>query len=475
MPFDAEVLVVGSGAGGASLAYACAKAGKSVLVLERGHRQPLPAQHDEQEMLIDKQPYDDRMIDVNGVARRLYIGGGVGGSTALFGAALMRPDPDDFHPGKHYADRLPRSQWHWPIDYDTLAPHYAEAESLFGVNDQSLPLHPINDRLMTATRRAGLKPFRLPLAIDPTTCLQCNVCPGYLCPTGARRSAAQLLDQANVPILAGREVERLTFKSDGSADGIEATDRATGKRQVFRARQYVLGAGAISSPLLLQRSGVNHPLLGRNYMIHVSPIVAGLFARPTKAADGFVKQLAFADYYFGSTDYPHKLGLVQSLPVPGPLMLKKATGGWLPRFVIEFLRRRMLPLLGIVEDLPNPENHVTWGANGLPRVQHRVSEYDKERGRRLASLMAGILKQAGATVCLPSHFASAEHVAHQCGTLRFGVTANDAVLDPDCRLFGHANVFAVDGSFLPTSLGVGPALTIIANALRVAKTVTREA
>ena len=88
--------------------------------------------------------------------------------------------------------------------------------------------------------------------------------------------------------------------------------------------------------------------------------------------------------------------------------------------------------------------------------------------------MAAILKRAGALFCITKKFASDEHVAHQCGTLRFGSDPAHAVLDQDCRTFQHPNVFVVDGSFLPTSLGVGPGLTIIANALRVADVVTRE-
>ncbi|MBN9517263.1 GMC family oxidoreductase, partial [bacterium] len=111
---------------------------------------------------------------------------------------------------------------------------------------------------------------------------------------------------------------------------------------------------------------------------------------------------------------------------------------------------------------------VTLGPDGQPRLRHRFGKYDRYRGKRLGREMARILKQAGAVVAIRKKFASDEHVAHQCGTLRFGTDPAHAVLDQDCRLFGHPNVFVVDGSFLPTSLGVGPALTIIANALRVA-------
>jgi choline dehydrogenase-like flavoprotein len=134
----------------------------------------------------------------------------------------------------------------------------------------------------------------------------------------------------------------------------------------------------------------------------------------------------------------------------------------------------MLPLAGIVEDLPDPANRVCLGPDGQPRLRHRFGAYDHERGRRLSRLMARILQRAGAVLCLSKRFASDEHVAHQCGTLRFGMDPAHAVLGPDCRMFKHSNVFVVDGSFFPTSLGVGPALTIMANALRVAALVRSE-
>jgi choline dehydrogenase-like flavoprotein len=496
MTCDADVIVVGSGAGGGTLAYACARAGKSVLLLERGRPYPLAEPvHDERAMLIDKKAYDDRQIEVNGSPRRLYMGGVLGGSTALYGAALLRPSRDDFHPGKSYGHRLPRPLWDWPVSYDVLEPYYTEAERLFAVAgcaeddfgplskpdgqfpSPPLPLHPVNHHLMDANRRQGLRPFRLQLAIDTTRCLQCRVCPGYICPTGARRSSAQLFDQPDMKglrVLTNIEAERFAFNGKGEPEGLHAVDRATGQRAVYRARRYVLAAGAIGSPLLLLRSGVEHPLVGRHYMMHLSPIVIGIYARRLGADEAFVKQVGFADFYFGTKEYAHKMGLVQSLPVPGPLLMAKAAPRLLPRRLLELLRRRMLPLVGIIEDLPNPANRVSWGANGQPCLRHEFAPYDRERARHLARLTARILKRAGAAWCLTSQFASAEHVAHQCGTLRFGADPAQAVLDPNCRLHRHPSVFVVDGSFMPTSLGVGPALTIIANALRVARIVCRE-
>jgi choline dehydrogenase-like flavoprotein len=498
MLYDSDVIVVGSGAGGATLAYACARAGRSVLLLERGRHYLLEQpRHDERAMLIDKKPYDDREIEVNDSPRRLYLGGVLGGGTALYGAALLRPSPDDFHPGKHYGDRLPRSIWDWPVCYADLEPHYAEAERLYGVaacadDDFSplpapgrglphdpLPLHPLNKKLIAANRACGLRPFRLPLAIDPSRCLRCACCAGYICPTGARGSSAQLLERAIAAGLPLRvqtnvEVEQFLLNGPGDAAGVRVLDRTTGQRSVLRARRYVLAAGALHSPVLLQRSGADEPLIGRHYMAHLGVLVVGVFPRRTRTEAEFVKQVGFADFYFGTKEYPHKMGLIQSLAVPGPLLTARYAPRLVPRPMLRFLRQRMLPLVGLVEDLPDPDNCVSCGADGRPRLRHRYGAYDRERGRHLASQMARILKRTGAVLRLGKLAALSEHVAHQCGTLRFGKDPAHAVLDPDCRTFRHPNVFVVDGSFFPTSLGVGPALTIIANALRVATIVTRE-
>jgi choline dehydrogenase-like flavoprotein len=490
---DCDVLVIGSGAGGGTFAYACARAGRRVLLMERGEKHVLKAPvHDEQRMLIEKRPYDDRPVGVNGTARRLYMGGVLGGGTSLYGAALVRPSVDDFHPGKHYGQRLPRALWDWPIDYDALEPYYTEAEQLYEVTGPSdgdfgplgkphrgfphapIPMKPINQRLMAATRARGLKPFSLPLAIDFDRCLECSVCPGYVCVNGARRSSAHLVDRAvreglPLDVLTGLEAERFERDSRGQVAGLHARELRTGRRVLLCGRSYALAAGAIHSPALLLRSGMGGQQVGRNYMMHLNPLAVGFFARATGADRTFVKQLGFADFYFGTKSYPHKLGLVQSLPVPGPRMIAKATTRHLPLPVAHFLRSRMIPLAGIVEDLPDPANRVELQADGQARLQHRFGAYDMDRGRQLGRFMTRILKSAGALCCSTKSFASEEHVAHQCGTLRFGTDPTHAVVAGDGRLFGQPNLFVVDGSVLPTSLGVGPALTIMANALRVAR------
>jgi choline dehydrogenase-like flavoprotein len=495
--YDYDVIVIGGGAGGATFAYACARAGKSVLVLERGNRYIANGpSHDEKAMLIDKRPYDDREVAVNGTARRLYMGGILGGGSSIYGGALMRPSEQDFQPGRYYSRRIPRAIWDWPISYADLEPYYTEVERLYrvagcgdedygplpkparGFPGEPLPLHPLNQRLIAANRKKGLHPFRLPLAIDSSRCLRCGVCAGYVCPTGARASAAQLLESAaarGLPIRVETqvEVERIVKERGTGATMLSGIDRRTGRRGHYRARRYALGAGAIGSALLMLRSGLDHPMIGRNYMMHLSSIVAGIYPQETKADSSFIKQVGFADFYFGTKRFPHKMGLVQSLPVPGPLVAAKLSPR-MPEPLRQFLRKRILPLAGLIEDLPDPSNRVSLGPDNQTKLTHRYSKYDLVRRKKLAPQIARLLKRAGAVYCLAPKLFSYEHVGHQCGTLRFGNDPAHAVLDADCRMYANPSIFAVDGSFLPTSLGVGPSLTIMANALRVAAQVTAE-
>ncbi|MDA0921825.1 MAG: GMC oxidoreductase, partial [Planctomycetota bacterium] len=273
---------------------------------------------------------------------------------------------------------------------------------------------------------------------------------------------------ASVTIQTNSEVECFTFSSAGEIDTVCVRDRKTDETRQYRALCFALAAGAIGSPAILLKSGIDGPHIGRNYMMHYSPIAVGVFPRATGASSTFVKQVGFADYYYGTADCPHKMGLVQSLPAPGPLMLKKSGLQRWPDWALGALRTRMLPLAGIVEDLPDPRNRISVGDDGSISLLHEFSDFDRERGRSLSRAMCRILKQSGAVLCRSRAFPSREHVAHQCGTLRFGTDPAHAAVDPDCRLFGQPKLFVVDGSVFPTSTGVGPSLTIAANALRAA-------
>ncbi len=504
MEYDFDIIVIGAGAGGGTLAAACATAGRRVLLVERGNdgRVPDPEpgrryRHDEHSTLIEKRPYDDRVIQRDGRPQRAYIGGVFGGGTAVYGGALLRPAAADFQPGRSYGNRLPPELQEWPIQYGDLEADYDAAERIYGVRSAAddclsplespaecghlplLPLARINQQLIDGGRRVGLNPFRLPLAIQTDKCLLCDQCAGFVCPTGARRSSAQLVSEliqrrASLTVMRGCEVEQLKRRDCEQLEGIVLRRRADNTTLQLRARRYVLSAGALGSPALLLKSGYNHPLIGRNYMMHYSPIVAGFFAQQTEADRTFVKQIGVADFYFGTSQLPEKMGIIQSLPAPGPLMMSLSGMKRMPTSVLRWLRSRMLPLVGIIEDLPDPRNRVEISRSGDIQLHHRFTEYDRLRGNELSRQMVRLLKAGGAFHCVSRHMPTQEHLAHQCGTLRFGVSAAHAVANPECRLFQQRDVFVADGSFMPSSLGVGPSLTIIANALRVARIVAAE-
>lgn len=519
MDADFDIIVVGSGAGGGTLASVCAAAGKKVLLVERGGLTDgnegaaalqSSSLHDEFSTLIQKQPYDDRSVVLNSSPSRLYMGGIIGGGTSVYGGALLRPHPSDFSPGRYYAQRIPKDIHEWPVSYESFEPHLKAAESLYCVADardprgpeappetatieslkrdksgassvgrSGIPLARINEKLIRSARNSGLNPYRLPLAIETSKCLRCDNCAGFVCPTGARRSSGQLVRES---IERG---EALTLKTQcegdllergvgGRLSGLWLKDRVTGSRIRYTSKRYVLSAGAIGSAALLLKSGFDHPMIGRNYMMHYSPISIGVFMRPTGATQTFIKQIGSSDYYFGTRDLPEKMGIIQSLPAPGPWMMAKTGMRWVPHWMLKFLRSRMLPLVGIVEDLPNPDNRVSLDRSGTIQLHHQFSDYDRTRGAELSRRMSDLLKSTGAVHCVSGLRPSQEHVAHQCGTVRFGLSREYAAADPECRLFDQPDVFVVDGSFMPTSLGVGPSLTIIANALRVAEIVASE-
>ena len=496
MAFDFDIIVVGSGAGGGTIAWRLASTGKRVLLIERGKRFDDSASfQDEERMLIEMAGFDDRTFEVNGRDARLYIGGLLGGGTALYGAALLRPSRDDFHPGEHYSKWLSREEWDWPIHYDELEPYYDQIEELLGISGDPLgniphietpqhgyqqkspELEPINLKLKHGIEESGFHPFHLPLGINFNRCLRCPTCPGFYCPNDSRASTlSRLIGKAveahNLEVRTEVEAEQLLLDQKGRAQGIRVRSRTENRAEVLTAETYVLSAGAIGSPTLLMKSGYEDQSnqLGRNYMYHCGALVAGIFREPTGGAERFIKQLGFTDLYFGDQEFPHKLGYVQTLPSPGPLSVRENAPFPLPLPLARFLNQRMLIISGAVEDLPQPTNRVELDPSGTIRLTHTFHPYDIERSRWYLQTLKGVMKKSGALFSIGATGEKDDrHTAHQVGTVRFGNDPKRSVINSHCRLHDYENVYVVDGSFMPTSLGVGPALTIMANALRVAE------
>ncbi len=500
---DYDAIVIGSGAGGGTAAWALSRAGKRVLLLERGKTFDDPeAKQDEAEMLIRMRPYEDRDIWMNEKRRCLYVGGVTGGGTSLYGAVLLRPSPEDFHPGKWYDRYMSREQWDWPISYDSLEPFYEQAENLYhvagstadpmphiGKRSKSYPqkpeeLVPISKRIASGIRKSGLQPFRLPLAVDRAKCLRCPSCPGYMCPTDARASSLNRCVEPAVrdhglDVWTACEATHLLTNSNTQTDRTVTSVRVERDDSTVEvsADKVFVAAGAIGTPVLLQRSGLGleSGQLGRNYMYHDGALGAGVFYHPTGAADIFAKQIGFTDLYFGTDEFPFKLGYAQALPIPGPLSLKDNLPLPIPDSLARWMHARIVTLAGAVEDLPQSDNRVQLRNDGGIDIRHRFHPFDTFRSKFFKAVLTKVMLASGAQLAFGATAEADEtHTAHQVGTARFGKDPEIAVLDPNCRIFGTDNCYVVDGSFMPTSLGVGPALTIIANALRVSDHILRE-
>lgn len=497
---DYDVVIIGSGAGGGTAVYALAKSGKRVLIIERGRilKDPGIIQN-EREMLIHRAGYDNSDLLLNNKKGMLYNSGIAGGGTSLYGAVLLRPSPKDFQPGQFYTDYLPDYLHQWPIAYEELEPYFQQAEDLYTVTGDdhptmkhsgrrnkpyiysSPPLEPINRKLKQKLILNGLTPFNLPLAINFNTCLRCPTCPGYGCPNESRSSSLNTCIDLSVRDYGTEmwtETEALRFIK-GKSNRIESLvyrKNNTEKTQQVTAYLFILSAGATGSPIILQRSelGAGSDQLGRNYMFHAGVFCAGFFIRPTGGATKFLKQLGWTDYYFGTPDFPHKLGYVQMLPIPGPLSIKKESPLFVPKSVANFLYNRSIAFAATVEDLPSPENRIELSNNQV-HISHRFTGYDIFRSKFLKNKMSKLLRKCGASLVVSiTADRNQTHTAHQVGTCRFGNDERTSVLNRNCRLHEADNLFVIDGSFMPTSLGVGPALTIIANALRVSDYLIKE-
>lgn len=486
-----DAVVIGTGAGGGTAGYKLALSGKKVLFVERGPLFDDPdANQDEKAMQIDKRAADNRVIDFGKLKDRVFTGGIAGGSTSLYGACLMRPGPSDFSPGHYYSRHLDRSLWEWPVSYDAMAPYYAEAEALYavaGVPDQvmphlyprtgpytaaALPLHPTNQMLMGHFKKSGLQPFVLPMGIDPERCDLCPTCPGYICPQAARASSWQRCIQ---PAMSSHgadlitEAEVATVRTQGNKV-TELMIRSRSGDQPVRTDLLVVAAGAIGTPVFLTQHQLTHdnPNVGRHFMFHLGVIFTALHARPTGAGRVFMKQLGITDFYIDKGPEPHKLGYIQQLPIPGVLTMGEQLPLPVPQKMLMWALHRNLTFAGAIEDLPLPTNRVALGRNGIA-IAHRYHPYDLYRARLLQKRFSPVMRRIPASVAFTMVAKDEKlHTAHQVGTCRMGVDPRTSVVDPQCRLHHMDNVYLADGSVLPTSLGVAPALTIMANALRVA-------
>ncbi|ESQ91386.1 GMC oxidoreductase [Asticcacaulis benevestitus] len=505
-----DLIIIGSGAGGGTLAYALANTGKKILILERGQELPVEPQNWDPKAVFIDQRYrtKEQWLDKKNKPFTPNTNYWVGGNTTFYGAALMRMKKRDFEAVPHSDGLSPA----WPLSYTDYAPWYEKAEKLWRVhgqrgidiNDQPddppYPYPAIMDdpgvaKLKKHFEGIGWHPSPLPLGIDrdeahPQTshCVRCTTCGGYPCMLKAKSDARSIMldpirHLPNVTILTGHKVTRIETDGAGKTVTGVVTQTDTGT-QTFRGNLYALAAGAANSAaILLQSRSANHPdglanrsgLVGRNYMFHTTSAVISVLADTFDST--FPKTFAVNDFYFGEPDFPYPMGQIQLLEYMSGQTLEGQIAdiippALLPNFLMDDIAKHMVAFLAMSEDLPREENRVTVSESGQIKLTYTPNNLaaNLRLTRKLEHGLKGFsLRQH--TLFEP-HFEIDQLLplygtAHQCGTIRFGRDPAASVLDTDCKAHDLDNLYVVDSSFFVSSSAVNPTLTIVANALRV--------
>jgi choline dehydrogenase-like flavoprotein len=499
-----EVIIIGTGAGGGTLAHRLAPSGKRILLLERGDYLRREKENWDTRAVVLEGRYNnaDSWLDSGGKKFQPGTHYFVGGNTKFYGAALLRMRREDFGELRHHGGVSPA----WPIAYEDLEPYYTETEHLYFVHGErggdpteppaSAPYRypavshePRIHELAEDLRKLGHRPFLLPVGVmlderNPHTspCIRCSTCDGFPCLVDAKADAHVVcirpaLEHPNVTLLTNAYVSRL----DTSPSGREVTEvhvQRNGTPETYSADVVVVSCGAINSAALLLRSvGDRHPnglanssgLVGRHYMCHVNSVMLALSkcANPTV----FQKTLGLNDFYFRSKDWDYPMGHISFVGKTDANILAAGAPRLVPGFTLELMAKHSLDFWMTSEDLPDPENRVTVTRDGKIRLSYTPNNLDGHK--RLQAKLKELLKHINCTEDLLHINAyigkriPLAGVAHQNGTLRFGRDPRKSVLDVQCKAHDLDNLYVVDGSFFPSSSAVNPALTIMANALRV--------
>jgi choline dehydrogenase-like flavoprotein len=511
-----DVIVIGTGAGGGTLAHRLAPSGKRVLILERGGYLPRERDNWESTAVFVQGKYraQEFWYDKHGNSFPPEVNYYVGGNTKFYGAALFRLRPEDFGELRHHDGISPA----WPIRYEDLEPYYTQAEQLYKVHGRhgedptegrasgDYPHPPVAhepriQQLSDDLERQGLHPFHLPIGVDLTqdenggaahgsACIRCDRVDGFPCLLGAKSDAQVIcvdpaLEHPNVTMVTDAEVRRLETDTSGRTVTGVVAELADGSTQVFHADVVVVACGAVNSAALLLRSaGDRHPrglangsgVVGRHYMRHNNLALMAVSKEPNPTK--FQKTLALNDWYLGSDDWDYPLGGIQMLGKSDADQIHGEAPRWAgevaPDMPFEVIAHHAVDFWLCGEDLPLPENRVTLDGDG--GIHLALDEKNNTAGlKKLRHKLQGMLGQLG----MHEHHLLSHSIylhkgmpigatAHQAGTVRFGTDPAASALDVNCKAHDLDNLYVVDTSFFPSIGAVNPSLTAIANALRVA-------
>jgi len=489
-----DVLIIGSGMGGATLAAALAPSGLRVMILERGERLADSPEARDPDAIFRRGHFRPPEMWHDGQGRAFNPGNYafVGGNTKFYGAVLLRYRAQDFAPLRHIGGVTPG----WPIGYDALEPWYGRAEQLYRVRGDGAgdpteparstpyPFPPVPDEPdIAALRRAftaqGLHASALPLGLDldrwlaraPTTW------DAFPDTTGAKSDAescglAVALQHPNVTLLTGTKVVRLLAQGR-RVTGAEI-DRA-GVREVMTAPVVCLCAGAVlSAALLLASANDDHPAglanasdqVGRNFMNHnLTGMVAWNPVRRNRTV--YEKTIQINDFYLTGGPDGEPLGNIQMLGrITGPILAGEAG---LPLWLARHVADHSIHIMAMSEDLPDPDSRVIWRNGGVVLDWRRTNTAAHEL---LVRRLGRAMRRAGWPIVLSRGFPKSKP-SHQCGTARMGMDPAASVVNADLKAHDLDNLYIVDASVLPTSAAVNPSLTVAALALRAGDHIAR--
>jgi choline dehydrogenase-like flavoprotein len=503
-----DVIIIGTGAGGGTLARHLAPSGKKILLLERGDwllREP--SNWLAQDVFVDNRYISpDRWYDEQGVPFQPQVHYFVGGATKLYGAALYRLRPQDFGELRHHDGSSPA----WPIGYDEFEPYYTKAEHYYEVHGAhgedpteghaSAPYpfpavshEPRIQQLADDLEAEGYHPFHAPCGIrlnesnlPYSVCVRCQNCDGFPCAVHGKSDAEVLgvrpaLEHSNVTLLTNAKATRLETNDAGSVVTSVVVER-DGETELYTADVVVVACGAANTAALLLRSeNGKHPdglangsdQVGRNYMFHASRAVLALSRDENPTV--FQKTLGLNDFYFGSDEHDYPLGNIQMVGKSQAPMFRGEKPGetrLAPQWSLEKIAKHAIDFWLSTEDLPVAENRVTVNGNGEVKLAYTpTNDVPKQELYKKLKSMLGKLRME------PEHlfgrFAYMKNeipvagCAHQAGTCRFGTDPATSVLDTNCKAHELDNLYVVDTSFFPSIGAVNPALTAMANAIRV--------
>jgi choline dehydrogenase-like flavoprotein len=507
-----DVIIIGTGAGGGTLAQKLAPTGKRILLLERGGYVPREKDNWNPRAVNLEGKYQTKEIwrDKDGKELHPHTNYYVGGNTKFYGAALFRLRKEDFGEIRHHGGLSPA----WPIGYEDIEPYYTEAERLYHVHGNrgedpaeppaSAPYphpavshEPRIQQLSDDFARLGLHPFHTPLGVmlneqdrHASRCIRCETCDGFPCLVGAKSDAQvcavdPALEHANVTLQTNSYVERLETNPSGREIS-KVIIKNNGTREEVSADIVVSSCGAINSAALLLRSGNDkHPnglanssdVVGRHYMGHVNSVLMAISKCPNPTI--FQKSLSVNDFYFGSEDWTYPMGHISFVGKLDGETLKGGAPALTPGWTLDLMAKHSLDFWLTSEDLPDPNNRVTLDSNG--GIVLTYTPNNEEGHKRLIAKLKELMQQQTKCKihgheCHEGLFARNLYVgqriplagvAHQVGTVRFGDDPRTSALDANCKAHDVDNLYVVDGSFFCSSGAVNPALTIMANALRV--------